>query len=44
MYDILHRVGIKASPRQVYDALITPRGLAACGPRQRPATATSAAS
>jgi uncharacterized protein YndB with AHSA1/START domain len=29
MYDILHRVGIKASPRQVFDALTTPRGLAA---------------
>jgi|SRR5581483_5831052 len=29
MYDILHRVGIKASPRLVYDALTTPKGLAA---------------
>ena len=29
MYDILHRVGIKASPREVYDALTTPEGLAA---------------
>lgn len=29
MYDILHRVGIKASPRKVYDALTTPKGLAA---------------
>ena len=28
MYDILHRVGIKASPREVYDALATLDGLA----------------
>ena len=28
MYDILHRVGIKASPREVYDALTTLDGLA----------------
>jgi uncharacterized protein YndB with AHSA1/START domain len=28
MYDILHRVGIKAAPRDVYDALTTPKGLA----------------
>ena len=27
MYDILHRVGIKASPRSVYDALTTCEGL-----------------
>jgi uncharacterized protein YndB with AHSA1/START domain len=27
MYDILHRVGIKASPREVYQALATAKGL-----------------
>jgi uncharacterized protein YndB with AHSA1/START domain len=28
MFDILHRVGIKASPHQVYQALATPEGVA----------------
>ena len=28
MFDILHRVGIKASPDQVYQALATPEGVA----------------
>lgn len=29
MFDILHRVGIKASPEKVYQALATPEGIAA---------------
>ena len=29
MFDILHRVGIKASPDEVYQALATPEGVAA---------------
>ena len=44
MPDILHRVGVKASPKDVYDVLATRQGLAAWWTNDTRATPMSAAS